>query len=100
MKLTLKTSVDIFIEKFNLREPRRLVHWGTVLVFLAVILWVGYALYTNVFLAIVSPTPINQSQISAKQEKVNRQLLDTVQQFDTARKQQTAPVPTANPFTP
>lgn len=86
----------------NISAPRnpvglvRFVAWSAVILWAG---WLGWLLFNTVASDLLAPRPIDPTQISAGQEKVNRKLLDTVNTRD-AQKKETAitPILKRNPF--
>jgi len=45
-----------------------------------VIIWLGYFTYQNLYLTVIAPKEIDQSEIIAKKQKVNLELFNTINQ--------------------
>lgn len=58
----------------------RLTRIMTTILVLSLVVWAGWFLYRTVIVDIVATKSVDPSLISAKEEKINRKLLDTVLQ--------------------
>ncbi len=73
---------------FQWKRPenlQRLVGWFSLIILLAYSVVLLVLLYGHLFRAIVIPREVDQSQVTAKQEKVNRVLLQSILEKDKAK---------------
>lgn len=102
--MAIRLPFGIKIPKLHLRrnsiDTLRTVHIAGAVIAALVSLWVLWLVGTTVVGALVLPRPIDASHINARQEKVNRKLLDAITQIDEVRKKEIDLSEVASPFTP
>ncbi len=96
MKLRFKISSDHF-RKLS-ANPNGVMLWIAFLLVCAYVLFLGSRLYTTVYLSIIVPKPVDQQQINARQEKINRQQLNSAKTFNDAKQSSTVPAGGKSPF--
>ncbi len=87
-----------FPKQFSFKNPMQLIRWVAVACMLLYAALLFSSAYKNFYSVLLTPQPVDQSQITAKQEKINRSLLSSIEKADGEKTQKAeTPLP-GDPF--